>query len=88
MGFRFQDLMVDVLAAEAGQDPGCPHDTTHDDRCAFDTTKDREEECPGNSGEPCPFDTTISQEPPPEKRQQADLTLLKQQLHLALAELR
>jgi hypothetical protein len=80
MGFRFQDLMVDVLAAEAGQDQDCPHDTTHDDRCAFDTTKDREEE-------PCPFDTTISQEPPPEKRQQA-IALLTQQLHLALAELR
>lgn len=88
MGFRFQDLMVDVLASGAGQDLDCPHDSTHDERCAFDTTKDREEQCPGDSGEPCPFDTTIPprDEPPPEKKQPADLSLLKQQLHQALAE--
>ncbi|MFP5286494.1 MAG: hypothetical protein ACLGI9_12205 [Thermoanaerobaculia bacterium] len=77
--------MVDVLAAERDPDrEKCPHDTTHDHGCGdthdcpFDTTVDK-----------CPFDTT---EPPdkkaPEPRQQADLAVLRQQLHLALAELR
>jgi hypothetical protein len=89
MGFQFQDLMVDVLAAEGDQDRDqCPHDTTHNQGCGdtrdcpFDTTKDQ-------PADTCPFDTT---KPPDKKgaepRQQADLTVLRQQLHLALSELR
>jgi hypothetical protein len=96
MGFRFQDLMVDVLTA--GNDPnqersprdnlecpapsGCPYDTLKDRKCPHDTKKP---ECQALSF--CPFDTIPDSDREKPKRPPADLALLRRQLHVVLAGL-